>query len=196
MTPPRPLEIVDRQPFVLFPSEVGDWNVGAQQRLESSVEKTLAADDYISTSLTKASTVAPVEFFVAWYKDQTRGGTHSPTICLPGGGWEISDFRRKRVLENFDGAEPFSLNRVIIQKGLQRMIVYYWYDQQGERTPSSLWSKVTMTWLKLTKGRGDGALVRLITPIMPNESDTAADARLQDGLQSVIGTLPRYLPGN
>ena len=193
--PPRPLAIVDRQPFVLFPSEVNGWTVGAQQRLEPSVEKTLAADDYISVSLTKASAMAPVELFAAWYQDQTKGGTHSPTICLPGGGWEIAEFGQKQVLSDSDGVEPFSLNRVIIQKGLQRMIVYYWYDQQGERTPSSLWSKVTMTWLKLTKGRADGALVRLITPIIPGENTASAEARLQDGLQGVIGTLPRFLPG-
>jgi len=195
LIPPRPLAIVDREPFVLFPSEIGNWSVGTQQRLTPDVERTLAADDYISTSLNNRSAAAPVELFVAWYKDQTQAGTHSPTVCLPGGGWEIADISQIRVLENSDVAQPFSLNRVIIQKGLQRMLVYYWYDQRGERTQSSLLTRATVTWSKLTTGRADGALVRLITTIGPNESDGAAEARLQDGLETVIKILPRFLPG-
>lgn len=193
--PPRPLAVVDRDQFYSFPHEIGDWRVGPRQTLDPNVEKTLAADDYISTTLFRANTATPVELFIAWYKDQTQAGTHSPTVCLPGGGWEIAEFGQRPVLENFDGATPFTLNRVIIQKGLQRMIVYYWYDQRGERTPSSFWTRVTVTWSKLTTGRGDGALVRIITPIVAGETEALADARLQDGLKSVIGMLPRYLPG-
>ena len=193
--PPRPLAVVERESFYLFPRELGDWRAGLQQNLKPNVEKALKADDYLSTTLSRSNTAAPVELFIAWYEDQTQAGTHSPTVCLPGGGWEIAELGQERVLENFSGVAPFTLNRVIIQKGLQRMIVYYWYDQRGERTPSSFWTRATVTWSKLTTGRGDGALVRLITPIMPSESAAKAEARLQDGLRSVIGTLPRFLPG-
>ena len=193
--PPRPLVIADREPFYLFPSELDKWQVGPHKRLEPTVEKTLAADDYLSTTLSRSDFNVPVELFVAWYKDQTQGGTHSPTVCLPGGGWEIAELSQKQAFQDFQGVTSFALNRVIIQKGLQRMIVYYWYDQLGARTPSSFWARVSLTWSKLTTGRGDGALVRLITPILGNESDASAEARLQDSLRDVVGILPSFVPG-
>ena len=75
------------------------------------------------------------------------------------------------------------------------MIVYYWYDQQGVRTASSYYAKLTMTLSKVRTGRSDGAIVRLITPIGPGESDAVAEARLTDALRAVAAPLPRFLPG-
>ena len=46
----------------------------------------------------------------------------------------------------------------------------------------------------LTRGRRDIAVVRLITPIGPEESEGAADVRLQQFLQTHIDALPRFIP--
>jgi hypothetical protein len=43
-------------------------------------------------------------------------------------------------------------------------------------------------------GRTDGALVRLTTPILPNETEAAADARLMEMMRDLITPLPRFLP--
>ena len=193
--PPRPLSVVERQSFYLFPNELGDWTAGNQRRLTPDVEKVLNADDYYSVILTRPETPASVDLFIAWYKDQMKGGTHSPTDCLPGGGWEIAKLEQIRVSDNLGGAAPFTLNRAIIQKGLERMMVYYWYDQQGVRTASSYYAKFLLTESKVMTGRSDGALVRLISPISPDEADAAAEARLQSAMRGVLGPLPRFVPG-
>lgn len=192
--PPRELSVVDREPFALFPRELGPWASGPQQRLDPATEKVLAADDYRSVTLIDAAAAAPVDLFIAWYRDQMRGGTHSPTVCLPGAGWEIAALEQVDAPADAAGA-PFTLNRTVIQKGLDRMMVYYWYDQQGVRTSSSYYAKFLMTVSKVRSGRSDGALVRLTTPILRGESDAAAEARLQDALRNVVGPLPRFVPG-
>jgi exosortase D (VPLPA-CTERM-specific) len=193
--PPRPLSVVSREPLSLFPDQLGDWTAGSQQRLAPDVEKVLGADDYYSVTLSQPNTSEPVDLFIAWYRDQMDGGTHSPTVCLPGAGWEIASLDQVRVSRNLGSAAPFTLNRAVIQKGLARMMVYYWYEQQGQRTASSYYSKILLTWSKVMTGRSDGALVRLITPIAQHESNAAAEARLQDALRGVIGPLPRFVPG-
>ena len=193
--PARPLAQVEREAFYDFPRQLGEWRSTGQQRLDPSVEKVLRADDYHAVTLTKPGASQPVDFFIAWYKDQIDGGTHSPTVCLPSAGWEIAGLQSVPAPEGVEGA-PFTMNRTIIQKGLDRMLVYYWYDQQGTRTASSYYAKLQMTLSKVTTGRSDGAIVRLITPIGPGESDAAAEARLQDALRAVVGPLPRFLPGN
>ena len=201
--PPRPLAMVEREPFYDFPSRLGDWTASPPNRLDPATEKILAADDYHAVTLTKAGEAQPVDFFVAWYRDQMTGGTHSPTVCLPGAGWEIADLEPVQSPDGIGdggigggiGGAPFTLNRAVIQKGLERMLVYYWYDQQGVRTSSSYYAKYLLTVSKVRSGRSDGALVRLITPIARGESDATAEARLKDALRDVVGPLPRFVPG-
>lgn len=194
LIPPREMAQVTRVPFQEFPAQLGDWTAGLPQRLDRQTEKVLRADDYYSANLTRAGAAAPVELFSAWYRDQMEGGTHSPTVCLPSAGWEIAALDTIPAPEGTPGG-AFTLNRALIQKGLDRMVVYYWYDQQGMRTASSYYARLRMAFSKVTTGRSDGAIVRLITPILPGESETQAEARLQDALKAVTPVLPRFLPG-
>lgn len=192
--PERPLAVVEREPFYAFPLQLGDWVSSTQQRLDPQTAKILAADDYHSVTLVKAGTRGQVDLFMAWYRDQMTGGTHSPTVCLPSAGWEISALQTINAPADAPGG-PFTLNRAIIQKGLDRMVVYYWYEQQGVRTASSYYAKLLMTVSKVRSGRSDGAIVRLITPIARGEADAAAEERLKDALRAVTGPLPRFVPG-
>lgn len=183
-----------RESFTRFPVALAAWQGGDDQRLPPETEAILAADDYLLRLYADpAQGGAWVEFFGAWYQDEHRGGTHSPEVCLPAGGWEIASIRQVEVTGH---AGPFSLNRVMVQKGLNRMLVYYWYDQQGLRTASSFRSKLALTAARVTTGRGDGAIVRLTTPILPGESEELAEARLQSMLQAVDRPLSRYLPAS
>jgi EpsI family protein len=189
--PDRPPVRVERETFAEFPRQLGVWERGAPQRLAPDVEKILAADDYFSANLVRSPAEPPVDLFIAWYADQLRGGTHSPTDCLPGGGWEITKITQVTAGPESGG---FTFNRAEIQKGLARMLVYYWYDQQGERTASAYYAKLRLTEARLFTGRSDGALVRLVTPIESTESIPASEERLQSAMNAVIGPLPRFIP--
>ncbi len=184
---------VSRDPFSLFPTALGDWQAGAPRALDPQVEQVLAADDYHSVPLFRAGDGAQVDLFMAWYKDQMTGGAHDPEVCLPGGGWEIAELSRIEAVHPEDG--PFSLNRAVIQQGFDRMLVYYWFEQQGARTASGLTAKMQLMIGKATNGRNDSAIVRLITPLDPGEPVEAAEARLRDAMASVLKPLPRFVPG-
>ena len=192
MVPQRDAVTVERDPFTLFPMKLGAWEAGPQQSLDPATERILAADDYHSVSLTNVAGGPRVDLFMAWYKNQMTGGTHDPQVCLPGGGWEIADLKQIEGIHPTDG--PFTLNRAIIQKGLDRMLVYYWFEQQGNRTASGFTAKLQLLLGKVANGRNDSAIVRLITPIDPNEGMGPADARLQDAMQAVLKPLVRFVP--
>ncbi len=191
--PKRDAVQVDREPFLLFPPTVGEWNAMQQGRLDPTIENALKADDYLMATMAKPGAPLTVDVFSAWYKDQSRGGVHSPEVCLPGAGWEIAKLEQ---IETTDRAgDVFSLNRAIIQKGVQRNLVYYWYEQQGVRTASMYSAKLHLLLGKLRNGRNDSAIVRLITPIGPEETPADAEARLQDSMHALLGRLPRFVPG-
>jgi exosortase D (VPLPA-CTERM-specific) len=186
---------VARESFQLFPRTVGDWRqTGASRKLEDSVEASLQADDYWSVSLSNPAAAAQVDLFMAWYADQSDGGVHSPEICLPGGGWEIAWLERTDVAEMFASETPFNLNVAIIQKGENRLMVLYWFQQRERRIA---WDIAAKFWLMIdgiATGRTDGGLIRLTTPILSDETDEEARARLFNVLESLDAPLARFMP--
>lgn len=185
----------DRESFVTFPRQMGEWRQeGPATILRAGVAESLAADDYHQISLVNTRTNQVVGFFSAWYNDQSQGGVHSPEICLPSSGWEIAWLERTDMTTVMDWDTPFNINRAIIQKGETRMMVYYWFEQKGRKVAWDFAAKFYLLVDGVTTGRTDGALVRLTTAIGTNESDADAEARLQDVMSEIMEPLPRFIP--
>ncbi len=195
LVPDRGTGAIARDSFTLFPRQMGAWEqVGTPRRLSPEVARTLGADDYHSVSFQRAGDPTSVEFFSAWYANQSQGGVHSPEICLPGGGWEIAWLERTDMAEALNWDQPYEVNRAIIQKGETRMMVYYWFEQKGRRIA---WDFEAKFWLMIdgiTTGQTDGALVRLTTLITDGETDAEAQARLIAMLGDVAEIIPRFVP--
>ncbi len=194
MRPDPQVQIVDRDPFALYPRDIGGWSGVDMGRYDMAVEKTLAADDYVRINYTRDAVSPSVEFFAAFYADQTKGGTHSPEICLPGAGWEIARIERVDLAPQVGLGQRYMVNRAVIQKGEARMLAYYWFEQHGRHVAWDFEAKMMLFWDGLTMGRTDGALVRLITPIKAGEADVEAEARLRDMFMQTVRALPRFVP--
>jgi exosortase D (VPLPA-CTERM-specific) len=193
--PDRGAVAPERDPFVVFPRTIGEWEQnGPRQMLSTQVESVLAANDYHQVDLIKEGAPAPVNLFMAYYDDQSENGVHSPEVCLPGAGWEIAWLERTDVTQQMGSETPFMLNRAIIQKGQLRMMVYYWFQQRERRIASDFAAKYYLMVDGITTGRTDGAIVRLTTVIGRNEADADAEARLQDVLVELDPKLDRFIP--
>ncbi len=184
---------IQRETFSLFPARLDGWS-SVTTKLEPDIEQVLAADDYLNTNFLARDTL-PVNMFVAFYHNQTDGqGIHSPEVCLPAGGWEIFDLRQHQV--DFPDTQygSFSVNRAVIQKGLQKQLVYYWFEQRGKRMTNDFRAKLSVLYDSLTLGRTDGALVRYVTPIGPKETEADAEARLMEIVTKSLKRLPEFVP--
>jgi exosortase D (VPLPA-CTERM-specific) len=180
-----------RNSFGEFPPQVAGWS-GRFSPLDPETVAVLQASDYILGDFFDKAEAAPVNLFSAWYADQSVGsGIHSPEVCLPVGGWEVVSIGEVMVT-GADGT-PTPINRAVIQKGLDRMIVHYWFAQRGSRMTSAFAVKLSVIRDGLATGRRDGALVRLTTPVMPGESDAEAEARLMRFAGQVNPILPDYV---
>lgn len=186
---------IARENFALFPRTLGIWR-GTQNRLDANIERVLGADDYINATYTTAGQGAvPVSLFSAFYHKQTEGsGIHSPEVCLPVGGWEIFSFDTHEVDFPKTVYGRFPLNRAVIQKGLNKQLVYYWFEQRGRRMTNDFSAKMSVLYDGFTIGRSDGAIVRFTTPILPNEPEAAAEARIEALMAEVLPRLPRFIP--
>jgi EpsI family protein len=178
----------ERSRFVTFPATIGEWH-GHASLLEPQVEHLLALEDYILSDYSKPDGKA-VNLYVAYYASQRSESTHSPLVCIPGDGWSITKFERTSY-----GAEQ-PLNRAIIERNGSKQLVYYWYEERGRRIASEHWLKWYLLSDAITRNRSDGALVRLITTVLPGELERDADKRLQLFMRDLLPSLSSYLPSD
>ncbi|ARE42519.1 hypothetical protein RGUI_4202 (plasmid) [Rhodovulum sp. P5] len=193
--PDRGSVVPERESFVLFPRQLGDWHQSGPRRILSpNIEEGLGADDYHDVTLVRSGAPTPVSLFMAWYEDQSHGGVHSPEVCLPGAGWEIAWLERTDVAEALGSDTPFNINRAIIQKGEVRMMAYYWFQQKDRRIALDYAAKFWLMIDGVRTGRTDGALIRLTTLIGRGEDNDTAEARLMEVLRALNEPLPRFIP--
>jgi exosortase D (VPLPA-CTERM-specific) len=180
----------ERRSFATFPTTLGDWR-GKVSSMDAGLEKGLGFTDYILSDYARANGRA-VNLYVAYYASQRTGlSPHSPAVCIPGNGWQITKFERSRYTSQ-DMNLP--VNRVVIERGSQKQLVYYWFEERGMKIANEYWSKLYLLRDAIFKNRTDGALVRLTTPIYPGEAEGDADSRLQDFIRVVVPNLAGYLP--
>jgi exosortase D (VPLPA-CTERM-specific) len=181
-----------RQPLISFPMQLGDWQ-GNEHALEARYLNILRLDDYLVADYTLRGSGSPVELYVAYYAAQDNtAAIHSPSVCIPAGGWEISGFQRISVpLRN---AQSVPVNRTIITKGLDRRLVYYWFEQRGRQLTNEYAIKLTNAIDGVMMGRTDGALIRVTTPIIALEPPDAADRRLQAFLDEAYPLIRPHVP--
>lgn len=174
-----------------FPLNLGDWQA-QESSLSIEVEQALGFEDYVLADYRRADGDS-VNFYVAYYASQRKGvSPHSPQVCIPGGGWVISQLDSTRFALN-DGT-PMDVVRVVIDKGNTRQLVYYWFEQRGRRIANEYWMKWYLFQDALVRNRTDGALVRAVSPVQAGEPAGAADQRLQDFIRLAVPTLGPFVP--
>jgi exosortase D (VPLPA-CTERM-specific) len=183
-----------REQLVDFPQSIGDWETPAKEKIQGAVLEELNLDDYLLANYRKGSGV-PVNFYVSYYSNQrARASVHSPRACLPGGGWQIQDVDEHMIEGALPEGKPLSVNRVLMQKGGQRQLVYYWFPQRGRNLISEYLVKWYIFRDALTRGRSDGAMVRMITAVSKEEGWDDADRRLEEFSSLVIPRLSAFVP--
>lgn len=191
--PQRAELIPQRSAFVTFPMQLGEWH-GRREPIDPLYLDILKLDDYVNANYAQAGKPA-VNFYTAYYNSQRTGvSAHSPASCLPGGGWLIKSFEQSHLPGMRPDGAPLKVNRVLIQQGSTRQLVYYWFQQRGRDMTNEYLVKWYLFWDSLTRQRSDGALVRIITPIPQGEPITAAEARLTEFTRQAVSKLSGFVP--
>ncbi len=181
----------DEQPpekisLVSFPMHIAGW-VGIRESLDVSIEKHLGLTEYTLANYRNGREI--INLYVAYYESQKKGvSPHSPKVCIPGGGWEITSFKRT-VLQSMP------VNRVVIQKGEERQLVYYWFVERGEVVANEYLKKWWLLRDALLKRRSDGALVRVVLPMDEKSDVNETEKHAETFIMEVKRTLTEYLPG-
>jgi len=173
-----------RKLFSEYPLQIGAFT-GRDLEMGERVLDLLKLTDYVMRVYVPASSgnpqagafegqtrqaAAPVWLYVGYYGSQRTGATyHSPKNCLPGGGWV---FRSSDLVTGLIPGRPeAAVNRVVIEKGFDRQLILYWYQDRGRILASEYAAKGYLILDATMRNRTDGALVRVSTPIVGSEEE-------------------------
>ena len=189
----RPEIHPEHPPFATFPETLGEWRAKTQT-LEADVLKGLQLSDYWLAEYSQAEGKSSVNFYIAYYNSQHVGSAvHTPSNCIPGGGWQIVSSTKKPV--SLKNGIPLTVTRLLIRHGDVAQLVYFWFDERGRNILESSEAKWYLIVDSIMMQRTDGALIRLVTRINTDETEADADARLTDFLEAVTPSIKIFVPG-
>jgi EpsI family protein len=186
-----------RESFDGFPTDIAGWEGRSLGAFDPKIVSVLGVDEYMNRMYSSPGR-QPVGLYVGYYQSQRQGDTmHSPLNCLPGAGWlPISQKRTEIRVTDEHGPRTVLVNNFVIEKGLDRQVVLYWYQSHGRVVASEYWGKIYTVVDAVRLNRSDGALVRLVTPIPSSApgAEEAAEASAIAFAQAIFPQLGRYLP--
>jgi EpsI family protein len=188
--PPRPLQ----QPLDLFPL-VFEGRHGRPQRMDAQMWGQVGGQSYFMADYYREGAM-PLNFYAAFYEYQRKAGDfiHSPKLCLPGAGWFIESNHARAIALPGDPAVGMRFNELLIRKGAETQLVYYWYQGRGRNLTNEFSAKFWMVWDGIWRRRTDGALARLVMPLPQNDSPETGRREMDRFAQAAFQALNDFLP--
>jgi EpsI family protein len=182
---------IERRELKSFPKQIGTWQqLGGDEQFDNQTLAVLRASDYLLRNY-RGADGRVVNFYVGYYASQRDGATyHSPLNCLPGAGWVMNEPGTITITP--EGRAPFVANRYLIQNGLHKELLIYWYQGRGRTIASEYWGKVYTVVDSVRLRRSDGAMIRIMTPL--DDSEPKALQAAVDLAENSSIILPQFVP--
>jgi len=184
-----------RAPLSSLPLQIDGWT-GTDDLLDKQTLDILGPGEFLMRDYENASQPQPepwINLYIAYFPTQKAGDTiHSPNHCLPGAGW-VPTSREVVRLTHPDGSS-FPVNRYVVAKAGERQLVLYWFQAHGRAVASEYWAKYYLVSDSVRMNRSDGALVRLMTPMLNGESPDVAQTRMMKLGSQFLPLLESYIP--
>ncbi len=181
-----------REPLSHLPHMIAGWS-SRDVPVDAGTLRILGSGDFLSRIYSHPGKTEAVGLFIAYFPQQRLGATiHSPRHCLPGAGW---DFESSQSVDLTD--ERGSRHRIgehVIVNGQNRQFVIYWYRAHGRSIANEYLARLYLVTDAIRIHRTDGALVRVMTFIGPNDSISSARARAEAFVNHLEPTLSPLIP--
>jgi EpsI family protein len=186
----HPERYPERTPLTYFPRIIDEWT-GTTGALTADAIEMLGLTDYVLARYHAPGEPQPIDLYISYHRSQKQGAMpHSPSICLPGSGWETLSLERG-TLEAPSGTS-IPVVRAIMQNGDQKLLVYYWFQQRGAIYSNEYLMRLALFRDSIVMNRSDGGMIRVMTPISASVSE--AEDRLRAFIARLTPILPRYVP--
>jgi EpsI family protein len=169
-----------RAPLSTLSLTFGGWVGHELPAWDDEVMKVLGADEYVNRRYIHDRGIA--ELYIGYYRSQRQGDSiHSPQNCLPGAGWQPVASGTVTIPIGSAGARSpasrsITVNRYVIQKDFDKQVVLYWFQGRGRVVASEYANRAYLVLDSLRTRRSDGALVRVISPVLSSADEASRSA--------------------
>ena len=151
-SPAMPIESLDRS--------IGGWTAVRYEALTQDDLDVLKPTAYLLRDYRRKD--AELELLIVFFAHQEAGETwHSPRLCLPGDGWEITDSAAVEL------GPQTRINNVRVRKSGKNYRMLYWYQSQDQVFTNEYLGKILLVRNAILSGNTSGSMVRIILPETP-----------------------------
>ena len=181
---PLPADIDD------FPQQVASFTMSSSSDLPEYVLKELGVSSYINRDY-RDNDGYLLSLYLGYYAEQREGSMiHSPKNCMPGSGWVPVESSIVTVSSS-NSNEKYKVNRILFQKGMDKLIMHYWYQGRSRIVANEYIDRVLLIMDSLLRHRSEGALVRVIGPW---DSNGEFEQKQEQFVADLFPVLQQHLP--
>lgn len=174
---PNPKEPLNR----VF-ADVDEWKGIEDVVLETEIVDSLGLDDYLFRNYRNGLDM--VSLYIGYYRTTGKiGAAHSPLVCFPGQGWEVSTPRQATMKTT---AGDINVEELVAQIGTHRELLLYWFQSYDMTSRGTFYQKIKSFWARVNSKPEDNAFVRVSVPIR--------DGNTVESYQKAVNFIQRFYP--
>jgi EpsI family protein len=173
--------------FKKFPQRIGEWQTIAEFPPSPKEVELLETTNIIGRHY-RDDKGRQVTMALVYDPSGNRKMAHPQEICLTAGGMDTVSKKDIAI-----GDSGLNAERLVVQKGTDRQLYYYWYKAGPYQSGNYLNSQVRLALGSVTGQQGGTALIRISSQVtVANESER--EQALQDFARQVMPEMERFLP--
>ena len=150
-------------------SDCYGWKAGESVPLDRNIVEELRLDDYLNKNFSKVEDHAFL--YIGYYlTSKNVGAAHSPLVCFPGQGWQLTDFQKHQI---DSPAGPINLMSVVASTSQSRQLLIFWFQAFDATSAGTLQQKLNLIWSRFIHRREDNAFVRVTVPMQDKTAEQA-----------------------
>jgi EpsI family protein len=166
-------------------ADIEGWKKSGLIQIDTRIVDVLNLDDYVNNHFSNGNAI--VSLYIGYYRTSKKvAAAHSPLVCFPGQGWDLSDFEEKSLKV---GNHMINLMRIIASTPQRKELLIYWFQAYEKTSSGTFYQKINTLLSKFIDGREDNAFVRVTVPIKNMDVDQA----YKIGIDFIKAFYPRFL---
>jgi EpsI family protein len=173
------------KPLVDALADIEGWKKSGLIQVDTRIVDVLNLDDYVNNHFTNGEGI--VSLYIGYYLTSKKvGAAHSPLVCFPGQGWDLSNFEEKPIQV---GDHTVNIMRIIASTPQRKELLIYWFQAYEKTSSGEFLQKINTLLSKFIDGREDNAFVRVTIPMKNMDVDQA----YKMGVDFIKAFYPRFL---
>jgi exosortase D (VPLPA-CTERM-specific) len=179
-----------------FPVEFAGWT-GKSEAIDPLMIRKSGAEEAFSASYGN-NRYGDVSLYLGYRASaflENENFFHSPTVCLPAGGWKPRDISRHEI-HNVTQFQELTVTRMIIETMGMRHLVYFWFQTKTKATYNKDINRFHLSLHAIQRDNTYDLFIRPITPLLPNETVQEAENRMDQFVRDMMDALLNFLAEN